>query len=73
MWAQVESNSTFYNGGSHDGKVQTYLTPGIFLVPLRPWNQKSKSYILLGVGMQFATTHYHASDHNLVMDTKIYF
>lgn len=73
VWAQVESNSTFYNGGSHDGKVQTYVTPGIFLVPLRPWNQKSKSYILVGVGMQFATTHYHASDHNLMIDTKIYF
>ena len=73
VWAQVESNSTFYNGGSHDGKVQTYVTPGIFLVPLRPWNQRSKSYILVGVGMQFAATHYHASDHNLVVDTKIYF
>jgi hypothetical protein len=73
LWAQLESNSTFYNGGTHDGKIQTYMTPGVFLVPLRPWSGKSKSYVLLGVGMQFATTRYHSSDHNLVVDTKVYF
>jgi hypothetical protein len=73
LWAQLESNSTYYNGGSHDGKVQTFVTPGVFLVPVRPWSAKSKSYVLLGVGMQFATTQYHASDHNLIVDTKIYF
>ncbi len=72
LWAQVESNATFFNGGTHDGKIQNYFTPGVFLVPLK-WNEKSKSYLLLGVGMQFATTHYHGSDHNLVIDTKIYF
>lgn len=73
LWAQVESNSTFYNGGTHDGKVQTFVTPGVFLVPLKPWKESSKSYVLVGVGMQFATTQYHASDHNLVVDTKVYF
>lgn len=73
LWAQLESNSTFYNGGSHDGKKQHYVTPGLFLSPLRPWKASSKSYLLLGVGMEFATTHYHGSDHNLVFDTKFYF
>ncbi|HEX9200802.1 MAG TPA: hypothetical protein VF865_14660 [Acidobacteriaceae bacterium] len=73
LWAQVESNSTFYNGGTHDGKIQHFITPGLVLVPLRPWSEKSKSYFLVGVGMQFATTRYHASDHNLIVDTKIYF
>ncbi|HEY4382329.1 MAG TPA: hypothetical protein VGN01_18410 [Acidobacteriaceae bacterium] len=72
VWAQVESNTTYYNGGAHDGKVQTFVTPGVFLVPLK-WSAASKSYVLLGVGMQFATTRYHSSDHNLVVDTKIYF
>jgi hypothetical protein len=72
IWAQVESNSTYYNGGSHDGKVQTFVTPGVFLVPLK-WSAESKSYVLLGAGMQFATTQYHTSDHNLVMETKVYF
>jgi hypothetical protein len=73
LWAQVESNATFYSGGTHDGAKQNYLTPGVFLVPMRPWSEKSKSYCLLGVGMQIAASHYHASDHNLVIDTKIYF
>ena len=72
LWAQFETNSTFYEGGSHDGKKQNFVTPGVFLVPLK-WSSASKSYVLLGVGMQFATTRYHSSDHNLVVDTKIYF
>jgi len=73
LWAQVESDSTFFYGGTHDGKKQSYVTPGLFLAPMRPWDAQSKSYLLLGVGMQIATTQYHASDHNLVIDTKIYF
>ncbi len=73
LWAQVESNSTFYEGGTHDGMKQNFMTPEVFLVPMRPWSAKSKSYVLLGVGMQFATTHYHTTDHNLIVDTKIYF
>ena len=73
LWAQVESNSTFYEGGTHDGMKQNFMTPGVFLVPLRPWSAKSKSYVLLGLGMQFATTHFHTTDHNLIVDTKIYF
>jgi len=73
LWGQMETNSTFYEGGTHDGMKQNFITPGVFLVPLRPWNAKSKSYVLLGVGMQFATTHYHSTDHNLIVDTKIYF
>ena len=62
LWAQVESNSTFYEGGTHDGMKQNFMTPGVFLVPLRPWSAKSKSYVLLGVGMQFATTHFHTTN-----------
>jgi hypothetical protein len=73
LWAQFETNTTVYNGGTHDGMKQNFVTPGVFLVPMRPWSAASKSYFLVGVGMQFATTRYHGSDHNLVVDTKIYF
>jgi hypothetical protein len=73
VWAQLESNSTFYEGGTHDGMKQNFMTPGVFLVPMRPWSAKSKTYLLVGVGMQFATSHFHTTDHNLIVDTKIYF
>jgi hypothetical protein len=73
LWAQLESNATFYNGGTHDGKKQNFMTPGVFLSPMRPWSGKSNAFFLLGVGMQIATSQYHGSDHNLVIDTKIYF
>lgn len=73
LWGILESNATFFKGGTHDGLMQHYMTPQVFLVPLRPWSAKSKSYVLLGLGMQFATSRFHASDHNLIVDTKIYF
>jgi hypothetical protein len=73
IWVETESDATFYLGGTHDGKKQNFVTPGVFLCPMRPWNERSKSYFLLGVGMQFATTQYHASDHNLIVETKLYF
>jgi hypothetical protein len=73
VWAQVESNTTFYNGGSHDGKKQHFVTPGVWAVPLRPWSAESRRYLLLGAGMQFATSRYHGSDHNLILDSKLYF
>lgn len=73
MWLLLEDDATYYKGGTHDGAKQNFLTPEVYLSPLRPWSAKSKSYVLLGVGMQFATSHYHTNDHNLVIDTKIYF
>jgi hypothetical protein len=73
LWVQFEQDSTFYEGGTHDGKKQSFATPGVFVSPMRPWSAASKTYLLLGVGMQIATTHYHSTDHNLVVDTKIYF
>ena len=73
LWAQLETNTTIYNGGTHDGKRQNFLTPGVAVVPLKILGAESKTYLLIGVGMQFATTRYHGSDHNLIVDTKFYF
>jgi hypothetical protein len=73
LWAQLESNSTFYSGGTHDGKKQNFVTPGVLVSPLKPWGESSKSSLMFGAGMQFATTRYHATDHNLIVDTKFVF
>jgi len=75
LWVNMESNTTFYNGGSHDGKKQSYLTPGVIAAGLRPrgWSETDHKSFTVGAGMQIATTHYRASDHNLIMDAKFAF
>jgi len=75
LWVNVESNTTFYNGGSHDGKKQSYVTPGVFAAGLRPpwWSETDHRSFIVGAGMQIATTHYRASDHNLILDAKFAF
>jgi hypothetical protein len=74
IWVELEDNSTFYVGGSKDGKKQTYLAPGIILAKIKPhaWEDKSEA-LTFGTGMQIATTHYRASDHNWTMDAKLSF
>jgi hypothetical protein len=75
LWTQAEMNTTFYNGGSHDGKIQTYLTPGIISAGLRPrsWDPTDHKSFTVGMAMQIAATHYRASDHNLILDAKMTF
>ena len=34
LWPEVEINSTFWMGGTNDGKKQTFVTPGVVLGPL---------------------------------------
>ena len=32
VWFEVENNATFYFAGSHDGKMQNFVTPAAFYV-----------------------------------------
>jgi hypothetical protein len=36
FWPELEFNSSFYSGGSNDGKIATFATPGLVIgrVPL---------------------------------------
>ena len=74
IWLDLESNSTFFKGGPNDGKKQHYITPGVILANLKPHSWGSKSpFLVLDCGMQMATTHYHATNHNLLLDAKVVF
>ena len=77
LWAEMESNTTFFFGGSNDGKTQNFVLPGITLrrIPLSPdrLHNGKRTIASVGLGMQFATTHFHTYDHALVLTLHLPF
>lgn len=74
LWLNLESNSTFFKGGPNDGKKQHFITPALIVVGGRPHLLGSMSPLFVfDGGMQIATTHFHATNHNLLLDLKMVF
>jgi hypothetical protein len=63
LWPEVEINSTFWMGGSNDGKKQTFITPGIVLgrFPIH-----KRVAIAAGAGFQIAATHFNQYNHAFI-------
>jgi len=74
FWPELETNSTFYFLGPHDGKSQVFLTPGLMIhkIKLRA-AETSRLALSVGGGMQIATSSYHAYNHALVFTARIGF
>lgn len=72
FWPEIESNATYFKGGSNDGKTQEFLTPGILIgkCGLHPADPKSRPGLAFGGGMQIATSHYHSFNHGLVLTAR---
>jgi hypothetical protein len=72
FWPEVESNATFFTGGTNDGKIQEFLTPGIIIgkCALRPSDPKSRPGLAFGGGMQIATSHFHTYNHELILTAR---
>ena len=73
FWIDVEDNATFYKGGTNDGKMQNFLTPGFYIVLKRKSWAPTHPFISVGEGMQIATSSYHAYNHNLISDFRFVF
>jgi hypothetical protein len=72
-WVEVENNSTFYLGGSHDGKMQNFVTPAAFYI-VRPKSRKpTHPFFIIDTGMQIATSGFHTYNHNLITEARILF
>ena len=63
LWPEVEINSTLYEGGSHDGKKQTFITPGLVIgrFPIH-----KRVAFVAGAGFQIAATHYNSYNHAFI-------
>jgi hypothetical protein len=72
FWPEIESNATFYKGGTNDGKTQEFLTPGLLVgkCGLHPTTPGSRPGLAFGAGMQIATSHFHTFNHGLILTAR---
>ncbi|MBZ5678970.1 MAG: transporter [Acidobacteriia bacterium] len=74
FWPEIENNATFFHGGPNDGRVQNFISPGIVVSKIKlSSDPKSRLGLILGVGEQIATSHYHAYNHALILDARFVF
>jgi hypothetical protein len=77
FWPELEFNSSFYSGGSNDGKIATFATPGIILGRLSLTHDESgkpdRLGLTFGAGEQIAVTHFHTYNHGLILTARIPF
>ena len=74
FWPEVENNVTFFHGGPNDGRVQNFVSPGVVVSPLKlTHDPRSRLGLILGVGEQIATTHFHTYNHGLMIDARFIF
>jgi hypothetical protein len=73
IWFEVESNSSFYFSGSHDGKMQNLMTPGAFYVVRRKEWKPTHPFLIFDAAMQIATSSYHSLNHNAISEMRLLF
>lgn len=76
LWPEVESNTTVFVGGPNDGKVQSFVTPGLVLgrlpLHLHTGGGREASFVI-GFAEQIAVTRFHPSNHNPVITVRVPF
>jgi hypothetical protein len=73
VWLELENNATFFRGGSHDGQMQNFVTPGAFYVFRRADWKPTHPFLVFDGGMQIATSRFHTYNHNLIGEMRILF
>jgi hypothetical protein len=75
LWPEVEANTTRYFQGSHDGKTQNFLTPGMATKKFKfhPDDETSRLGFAAGAGMQIATSKFHTYNHEVVLTSRLVF
>jgi hypothetical protein len=77
FWPEVEFNSSFYQGGTNDGKIATFGTPGLVIgrIPLShdESGKPGRLGLTFGAGEQIALTHFHTYNHGIVLTMRVPF
>ena len=70
IWPMLEQNSTFWSGGTLDGRKQVFLTPGLVLggFPLA-----ERLHLSFGTGVQIALTQFHQYNHRWIVSVRFPF
>jgi hypothetical protein len=73
IWFELENNATFYFAGSHDGKMQNFITPAAYYVVRQKAWKPSHPFFIVDAGMQMATSGFHTYNHNLITEARVLF
>lgn len=74
FWPEIESNTTFFQGGANQRNVESFILPGVMSkFRLRPHKEGSRLTLASGTGMQFAVTHFHTYDHMPIVSVRFGF
>jgi hypothetical protein len=74
LWPEVEANASYSYGGTNDGKRQVFVTPGVIVSKIKFCKDpKNRLGLVLGMGMQIATSSYHSYNHGLVLTGRVVF
>ena len=77
LWPEMEFNSSFFEGGSNDGKIATYVTPGIIVgrVALShdAEGRPGRLGLTFGAGEQIALTQFRTYNHAAVITVRLPF
>ncbi len=77
LWPELETNDSFYLGGANDGRIASYLTPGLLIgrIPLgHNWGgTQGRLGLTIGAGEQIAVTHFNPYNHATVITARIPF
>ena len=77
FWPEIESNNSFYKGGSNDGKTVSYVTPGIIIgrIPLdhNADGTPGRLGLTFGAGEEIAVTHFNTYNHETIITARIPF
>jgi hypothetical protein len=70
IWPMLEQNSTFWSGGTLDGKKEVFLTPGLVVgsFPLA-----ERLHLSIGAGVQIAVTQFHQYNHRWILSVRFPF
>jgi len=70
IWPMLEQNSTFWSGGTLDGKKEVFVTPGLVLgkFPLA-----ERLNFMIGGGLQIAATQFHRDNHRWIVSVRFPF
>jgi len=74
FWPEIEDNAFFYHAGPNDGRIQNFVTPGLIFSKINfKRDSHNNSALILGGGMQIATSHFHTYNHGLVLTVRTLF
>ncbi|MFY9977364.1 MAG: transporter [Candidatus Sulfotelmatobacter sp.] len=74
FWPEIENNATFFHGGTNDGKLQNFVTPGVMLSKFKlQRDPRNPLAMVFGGGMQIATSQFHSYNHGLVLTARMLF